>query len=157
MRVRTRRLKRNIAFALLVLALILINVTTWFVTRMNQKNGIYPVDADSIGILIMGTWFNSLFILPQLLLIGLLASFVRRLRSRNIGWSIILSIVLLACYVNVGLFAISGVIEWMLPNHYLMAVCYSLLLLALIVFLFFDMQLLFSNPLFKRDELKRAP
>ena len=146
-------------FALLVLALILINASTWFVTGMNQRNGVYPIDADSIGISIIGTWFNSLFILPQLFLIGLLASFsfVRRLCSRNIGWSIVLGIVLLACYINVGLFAISGVVEWMLPNHYLMAVCYSLLLLMLIVFLFFDMLQLFSNPSFKRDALKRAP
>ena len=146
-------------FSLLVLALILINIATWFVTGINQRNGIYPIDADSIGIPIVGTCFHSLLILPQLFLIGLLAnfSFVRRLCSRNIGWSIVLGIVLLTCYVNVGLFAISGAVEWMFPHHYLMAICYSLLLVMLIVFLFFDIRLLFSNLSFKRDALKRAP
>ena len=152
-------MKGRYKFALLVLALILINVATWFVTGVNQRHGVYPVDADSIGIPIVGTWVNSLLVLPQLFLIGFLGSFsfVRRLCSRDIRWSIAIGIVLLALYANVGLFAISGVAEWMLPNHYLMAVCYSLLFLVLIVFLFLDMKLLFSNPSFKGDALKRAP
>ena len=74
---------------------------------------------------------------------------MRRLCSRDIRWSVAIGIALLALYANVGLFAISGVAEWMLPNHYLMAVCYSLLFLVLVVFLFLDMKLLFSNPSFK--------
>lgn len=144
---------------LLVLALVLINTATWFVTGMNQRNGVYPVDADSIGIPIIGTWFNSLFVLPQLFLIGLLArlSFVRVLCSRHIGWSIILGILLLALYVSVGLFAISGVVEWMFPNHYLIAFCYLLLLLMLVVLLFLDIHLLFSESTFQRHAPKRTP
>lgn len=144
---------------LLVLALVLINAATWFVTGMNQRNGVYPIDADSIGIPIIGTWFNSLFVLPQLFLIGLLArlSFIRVLCSRHIGWSIILGILLLALYVSVGLFAISGVVEWMLPNHYFIAFCYLLLLLMLVVLLFLDIHLLFSESIFRRRAPKRIP
>ena len=152
-------MKGRYKFTLLVLALILINVATWFVTGVNQRNGVYPVDADSIGIFIVGTWFFSLLVLPQLFLISYLASFsfVKRLCSRDIRWPIAIGIALLALYASVGLFAVSGVAEWMLPNHYLIAACYSLLSLALIVFLFLDMKLLFSNPSFESDALKRAP
>ena len=135
-------------FALLVRALILINIATWFVTGANQKNGVYPVDADSIGIPIGGTWFHSLLVLPQLFLISFLGSFgfVTQLCSSDNRWSIAIGFVLLALYVNVSLFAISGVAEWMLPNHYLIAFGYLLLFLVLFIFLLLDIKLLFSNP-----------
>lgn len=135
-------------FALLVLSMILINIATWFVTGANQRNGVYPVDADSIGIPIALTWFHCLLILPQLFFISFLGnfSFVTQLCSRDNRWSIVIGVVLLALYVNVGLFAISGVAEWMFPNHYLIAACYSLLFLVLVIFLLFDVKLLFSNP-----------
>ena len=138
-------------FALLVLALIFINIATWFVTGANQRSGIYPIDADSIGIPIAGTWFHSLLVLPQLFLISFLGSFgfVTRLCSRDTRWSIAIGIVLLALYVNVGLFAISGVAEWMLPNHYLIAVGYLLLFLVLVIFLLLDMKL-YSRTLHSR-------
>lgn len=141
-------MKPGYKFALLVLALILINVATWFVTGINQRNGVYPVDADSIGIPIMGTWFKSVFVLPQLFLIGFLSDFgfVRELRSRRIAWSIVLGIVLLALYISVGLFAISGMVGWMFPDHYLLAASYSFLLLTLIIFFFRDMKQLFLAP-----------
>jgi hypothetical protein len=145
-RVREQEMNRWHKLAFLAMALLLINVATWFITGVNQRNGVYPVDADSIGIPIVGTLFASLVVLPLLLLIGLLptAGFVRRLCSRGFRWSIAAGAALLVLYVTVGLFAVSGVAEWAIPHHYLIAACYSFLLLVLVAFLFLDMKRLFS-------------
>ncbi len=143
---------------ILTMVVFLINIAVWFITDANQRNGIYPIDADSIGIPILLTWFASLFVLPVLLLIGLLptADFVRRLCSRGIGWSIAVGAVLLILYVIAGLFAIAGVAKWAIPHHYLIAACYFVLVMALVVFLFFDMKRLFSKPELNRMPWKRA-
>ncbi len=131
----------------LALTLLSINVTTWLLITQNQRDGIYPVDADSISIPIFDTVIGSLCVLPFLLLVSFLpsASFVARLCSRGIGWAIAAFLLLLSFYAAVALFALSGVAYWASPHHYPIAVCYSVLLLALVMFLATDTRKLFSN------------
>ena len=133
--------------ALLIIALLLINVATWFITGVNQRNGIYPMDADSIGIPIVLTLLGSLVVSPLFVLIALLptAGFVSRFCSRDFGCAIAARVALIVLYVPAGLFAVSGVAKWATPNHYLVAASYSVLFLVLIVFLFLDMKRLFPN------------
>jgi hypothetical protein len=140
--VREQEMNRWHKLTFLAIALLLINVATWFITGVNQRNGIYPVDADSIGIPIVLTLYASLVVVPLLLLIALLptAGFVRRLCLRGIGWSIATGVMLLLLYVAVGLFAVSGMAEWAIPHHYLIAASYSVLLLVLVIILLHDMK-----------------
>lgn len=145
-------------FAFLSIALLLINVATWFITHYNSRNGIYPMDADSIGIPIFGTLFASLLVLPLLLLISFLPTtgFVRRFCSRSIGCSLAACIMLLLLYGAAGLFAVSGIAEWAVPHHYLIAASYSVLFLVLVVFLLYDIKQLYSNLSSKRTPSKRG-
>ena len=144
-------------FGLLVAALILLNIAISFILEANQKDGVYPAHADTIFIPIALGWADSLFILPQLFFLTFLTSFnfVKRLCLQHTGWLITLAFILLALYANVGLFAISGVAEWMFPKHYVIAASYSLLLLVLVIFLLLDIKLFFNS--FRESLRRRIP
>jgi hypothetical protein len=131
----------------LTLALVLINGATWVVVVENQHNGVYPIDGDSIGIPIISTLVASSFVLPLLVLIGLLpgAQFLSRLCSRGQAWTVCVNLLLFALYVAAALFAIGGAGYWAIPNHYWITVCYFVLLLALVLFFALDARRLLSN------------
>jgi hypothetical protein len=131
----------------LVLALALINGATFAVVVVNQENGVYPIDGDSIAIPIISTLFASSFVLPFLVLIGLLpgAQFLSRLCSRGRAWSIGMALLLFALYLAAALFAVGGAGYWAIPSHYWIAVSYLLLLSALALFLVLDARRLLSN------------
>lgn len=117
-----KRWQRLLVF---ILSLVLINRTTWIVVEENQRNGLYPVEGDSISIPIFGTQGASLFALPFLVLIGLLpgARFLNRLCSRGWAGSVCVALLLVSLYLAAALFAVRGADYWAFPYHYWISVC----------------------------------
>src|SRR6267143_3914521 len=115
--------KRTLA---LILALVLINAATFAVVEENQRHGVYPIDGYSISIPIISTFLFSAFVLPLLVLIGLLpgTQFLVRLCSRGLPWRICIGLVLLALFIVVALLALDGARYWAIPNHYSVAASY---------------------------------
>ena len=115
---------------------------TWLVTLINQENGLYPVDADSIGIPIMFTIHTSLLLTPVLIAISLFPNKLCLiwLRSKNIARLIITKILLLLLYGGAFWFAISGFFYWNIPNHHIIALSYLLMAVFLAVGLVIDWQ-----------------
>ena len=144
-------------FGLLVAGLILLNAATSFILEANQRDGIYPPHADTIFIAIALGWAESLFIFPQLYFLTFLTSFsfVKRLSTQSTGWLVALGLILLALYINVGLFAFSGIATWLLPNHYVIATSYFILLIQLVIFLLLDIKLFVYS--FKKSLRRRGP
>jgi hypothetical protein len=130
----------------LVAALTLINGMTWIVVKENQRNGLYPVEADSIGLPILGTLLISFIVLPVLVSIGLLSGtqWMHRLRSHSFQ-NLLPGMILLAFYVIATLFALGGLGYWAVPDHYPIALCYLMLICVLILCLALDFQWLLSN------------
>jgi len=148
-------MKRWQLFILLTTLLILVNIATWAVITLNQSSGVYPVNADSIGIPIIGTTFISMLTLPLITTICFmpLSKFLKRLCTHGKAWGIAAAIILLLLYVGVGLFAISGIVSWIIPDHYLIAASYLLFLTVLAASFIRDVKLVFSNGSINSDWL----
>ncbi len=110
------RLKESLA---IFISIVTTNVTMDFVLQNNQSKGVYPIDADSIGIPIVSGIISS----GLLLLLMLPAVFIPQTRKLFI-W---IQILLLALG---GLFAGLNAFGWILPNHYLIAISYLLVIMA---------------------------
>lgn len=121
-------------------ALLLVNGITWFVTSANQKNGLYPINADSIGIPIMLTVGVSILMLPILIIIGLLQSksLLTWLKTKGLVRRLVVKIGLLLLYGPVFLFAIYGIAYWYIPGHYSISVSYLVLFVVILICLFSD-------------------
>ena len=134
-------------------ALFFINIVTWWVVETNAMNHIYPSDGDSIAIPFFSTIIGSIVVLPILIIISFVpgTQFIKQLVTRGFGWSVIIGLALLPLYASCVFFGIIGFAYWAVPNHYLIALCYLILLLALAVCFWFDGKRLISNPALKRD------
>lgn len=121
-------------------ALLLVNCMTWLVTSINQSAGLYPVDADSIGVPIMSTVVASLFMLPIFLVVSLLSKngFLVGLKSKGTVRVRAVRIGLLLLYATALLFAGYGIAYWTFPGHYLIAVSYLILFVVLLTGLVSD-------------------
>jgi len=121
-------------------ALLLVNCVTWLVTSINQNAGLYPIDADSIGIPIISTVVASLIMLAIFLVVGLLSKndFLLRLKSKSVARVWAIKLVLLVLYATALLFAVYGVVYWTFPGHYLIAVSYVILFVVLLTGLVSD-------------------
>ena len=119
----------------LIAALVLINGITCAVLSRNQTMGLYPIDADSIGIPVMETILVSFFLLPILIVICALSDQKVQvwLSARNL-WSLMAAKGVLALAYSVAfLFTIYGGLYWSDPDHYLIAVGYVVMLIALVI------------------------
>lgn len=113
----------------LAVALVLINAATQLVTRANLAAGLYPADADAIGIPITTTLYLSLLFAPWLLLLAVFSRFkVVQARAR----SVLVVASLIGLYAPAVLFAGAGIAYWAMPQHYAIAAAYAVLLLVLI-------------------------
>ncbi len=124
-----KRWHRAVALAA---ALVLINAATQWVIRSNLAAGLYPADADSIGIPIMTTLYLSLALSPWLLVLALL-------RARG-GMLVIVAFVVL--YVPAVAFAVGGIAYWAAPGHYAIAWAYAALLSVLVALAWNDVRAL---------------
>ncbi len=121
------------------LGLIAVNAMTAFVTERNLRSGVYPADADSIGIPIISTLVASLIVAPFLYQIAILyrANFFHRLRKKGAVWC---TLCLALLYLPAMAFAILGAGYWMEPDHYLISLCFGALIFFLALSLLIDLR-----------------
>jgi hypothetical protein len=98
-----------------IAALLATNATSFFVLSSNQQAGVYPVNADSIGMPIMEMLTVSA--LMFLLLAG--ALFVRKKRLAGTALGVLLC-------VSAAALSTSVVLSWAIPQHYSIAIAGSL-------------------------------
>ena len=120
---------------LLIAALMLINGITCAVLSRNQAIGLYPIDADSIGIPLVLTILDSLFLLPILIVICALSDQKVRawLSELNPWYPVAAKGVLALAYSIAFLFTICGGLYWSIPDHYFIVAGYVVMLVALMV------------------------
>jgi hypothetical protein len=132
---------------MLMLALVLINSVTWVVVTENQRNGLYPVEGDSISIPIFGTLGASVFVFPFLVLIGVVpgARFLQRLCAHGWAGSVCAALLLVSLYLAAARFTVHGAGSWAFPHHYGISVCYLVLLVLLAMLFVLDARWLLSH------------
>ena len=128
------------------MALVLINAATQWVIRSNLAAGLYPADADVIGIPIMTTLYLSLALSPWLLVLALL-------RARG---SMLVIVAFVILYVPAVAFAVGGIAYWAAPDHYAIASAYGVLLLVLVALGWNDVRALRATMATETRE-ERAP
>lgn len=133
--------------AILVVALVMVNLVTWLVVTTNQSNAIYPIDADSISIPLFSSFLASLFALPFFTVIAFFPTvrFVAMRCSRSAVWSVAVGLFLLVAYLAGAVYAITSAAYWAAPHHYLITSSYTILLIGLAILLVLDTKFLFSN------------
>lgn len=110
-------------------SLSLINVTTWFVLDNNQRNGLYPIDADSIGLPIMLTLTESLVVILFFAALLFLQNKINSgLRNRNKSIRVLGLTGVLSLYGLIGWFGVTGLNSWWIAHHYLISLSYLVLL-----------------------------
>lgn len=134
--IKAKRVKLTFLFGLLML----VNYATWFVTATNQKAGLYPIDADSIGIPIMLTNVICLLMLPVLLAICGLTNknMLIGLKSKGHVIRLVVKINLVLLYSIPIALASYGLSYWSHPGHYLIAASYAILLVVFLGYLVVD-------------------
>ena len=115
----------------LAVGLVLINAATQRVIRANFSAGLYPTDADSIGIPIMTTLYLSLALSPWLLMLAFFSTF-QAVRAYCARGGMLVIAVLVVLYVPALAFALGGIAYWAAPNHYAIAWAFAVLLLVLV-------------------------
>lgn len=118
-------------------SIVLVNVMTWFITGENQKNGIYPVDADSTGIPIMWTAVVSIVMLTILFFENWF--FKKSLVLRR---KIVIRVVIILLYSFALLFGLYGFLYWNYSDHYPISMSYLILSSVLFFCLICDLKTL---------------
>ena len=111
-------------------SLLLINVTSWIVLDKNQRNGLYPIDADSIGLPLVSIMIESLFV-------ALFFAFNFLIQTKALLWKrnrnqfrfISASSVTLSLYGVMAWLGTSALMAWWDSDHYLIALSYFIFLI----------------------------
>lgn len=136
---------RIFAKAVIILfSLMAVMATTYYTLGKNLQAGVYPADADSIGIPLMETASSLIVILLPLTFAFLLTSitFFRKRMVLFIGAFLYLCGAVLAALLA---------FSWYLPNHYSIAAAYVLLATVTTTLAIFALRRPSPNPSFKRD------
>ncbi len=99
---------------LAIVSLIIANVVSFFTLTHNLSAGVYPVDADSIGLPLMEGWILSVVVLV------LLASAIYV--PKGIWLGVVASVAM--CGVA-GFISAETTVSWTIPHHYGMAIAYA--------------------------------
>lgn len=140
-------------FLPLAASLIILNVVSVIVFSVNLQNGLYPIDADSIGIPIMETLFSSIVILPLLAGISFFGLLNRNIRDDRKKGLVTFSIIEGFVYVASLYLTMVWSLEEFQPNHYAITAGYLPLFVLLTVFLINDTRSLW----FKRPSVQARP
>ena len=134
-------------FLPLAASLIILNVVSDTVFTVNLQKGLYPIDADSIGIPIMETFLSSIVILPLLAGISFFGLLNRHIPDNSKKGFVTLLIVEGLAYAAPFYLTVIWSLEYFLPNHYAIVAGYMPLIVLLTVFLIDDTRsLLFKRP-----------
>jgi hypothetical protein len=108
-------MKRLSTLALVVLFVLAANAAVYLVVEHNAASGVYPPDADSIGMPIFGATLLSIVFLVLLVPAVLLA-------WRESKWQTYVALTLSALASLVSLLC---TLSWLVPNHYLISAAYA--------------------------------
>ncbi len=107
----------------LALALVGVNLATFIIIRINFTNGVYPPEADSIGIPILtagaGSIITALYLLALIFIPKLPTDDIRNRIPKGVG----LSLTVLA-HLPVFLIGIIAALYWWDPDHYIISLSY---------------------------------
>lgn len=140
-------------FLPLAASLIILNAVSDTVFTVNQQKGIYPIDADSIGIPIMEIFLSSIVILPLLAGISFFGLLNRHIRDESKKGFVTILIIEGLGYAASFYLTVIWSLEYFQPNHYAITAGYLLLFVLLTVFLINDTRSL----LFKRPSIQVRP
>lgn len=124
-----------------------INGVVYVVLSLNLANGVYPVDADSIGIPLYQTWCLSKYAAIGLLVtaVGTSIGWKYRKAAASLPWRYLLAtLVSLAYLCVIAFFALWGVI-WLSPDHYSIAATYAIAVIAIASIAIMDVRRTLSN------------
>lgn len=130
---------------LVIASLVAANLASFFTLARNLSAGVYPTDADSIGLPLMEG------VILSVLLLVLLCAAIFISKSKIFGSA--MSVVL--CSLAVLLSGASSV-SWAIPNHYTMAVAYGCVLVVCGILTASYIRKLASNIAVKRDAPRAA-
>lgn len=136
--------------AIILLSLMTVMAITFYTLGENLQAGVYPTDADSVGIPIMET-VSALVVLLALLAAAFLITSFDFFSNRI--WLTIGVILYLCGAVLSALLALS----WFVPHHYSIAAAYVFLAVVAITLAALALLQRSSNHAVKRDALRRAP
>jgi len=136
--------------AVILFSLMVVMATAYYTLGKNLQAGVYPIDADSIGIPLMET-ASSLIIILVPLTIAFLVTSITFSRKR-----MVLFIGAFLYFCGAALAALLA-FSWLIPDHYSIAAAYVLLAIVATTLAVFALHKPSSNPSFKGDWLKPAP
>jgi len=119
---------------------VIVNMVTSHVIGANFAAGVYPPEADSIGMPFMEVLFLSLFSLVMLLPLLVLSApdwGVRKAAASRV-WRWTLGILLSALYLWNLLLQVNWAVSWLDPHHYLIGVSIALVPIALLCLAILD-------------------
>lgn len=139
-------MKRGRDLLFVVAALLVVNLVAYRTLVKNQQSGVYPIDADSIGIPL----FEGLITSALVLVLCVPALF---LPKRH--W-----VVVIFCIGSCGMAALLSLLEglsWVDANHYPIAISYGLVVTACMVAMLGLVRQRASNKLLQATRAERAP
>ena len=113
---------------------VITNIVTSHVIGANFAAGVYPPDADSIGIPFMAILFGSVLSFVMLLPLLLLSApdWSVRKAAASRAWRWILGLLLSALYLWNLLLQVNWAVSWLDPHHYLIGASLGLVPIALL-------------------------
>jgi hypothetical protein len=149
-------MKFAIRVAVFAALLAVVDCVIYYVLTSNLCNGVYPVNADSLGIPFMETIMLSL-VAAALLLVAALVSgidWLFRQAKASAVWRCLLAVSLSLTHLSAAaLFALWG-FSWAEPHHYFIVAVCGLAALLVLYFLAAEIRLLRPNNSFKPNSLR---
>lgn len=130
---------------LIIASLVAANVASFFTLSHNQSEGVYPIDADSIGLPLMENAILSV------LLLALLCTAIFIPKSKIFGSTLSVALCGLAALLSG-----ASSVSWAIPNHYIMAIAYGCVLVVCGILTASYISKLASNIAVKRDAPQAA-
>lgn len=132
--------------AILAILLGTIGLTASFVLKSNLRRGVYPTDADSIGIPLMETAFMSVAG-GALLVLALAASAFSLVLAPRVSrpWRLVLTAAHVLAHAGCVAFFLLWAASWLTPHHYPIATSCLLVAAAIAYFWVSDVRRLRSN------------
>jgi hypothetical protein len=110
----------------LSVAILLVDLATYWVLSNNLESGVYSDRADSIGLPIGLTLVASVLLLPAFALVAAAPLLLVAAGERRLLRALALVVVAFS-YVSVAAMAAGGLAYWFTPNHYAIAASYAAL------------------------------
>jgi hypothetical protein len=135
-------------------AVVLICTAASTALSANQSKGIYPVDADSIGIPLMFTLMNALTLLVVVsAAVGVIRLGMSGTRARRILYAVVVA----ALHAIALLIAVDAALFWLMPHHHAISAAYGFFILIIAIRAIADIREISVNIAMERDATRHSP